>query len=272
MGLESSWRLRLPEFSDNRHMKVARLSPLRTSGTYPPPPPPPAPHTLVLISVRGWVDLRAIMRPEGLGQWKTSKLPSGIEHAALRLVVQRLNQMCYRVPQYNVDDGCTGLHKEYQRNNAMVLTTENGSTRRKICPSATLTTTNPTWTGLGFWHPTSAVVFSVSGQRTVDDFPEHRNVHSRSTEDVKFLHSLSHQEVIINNSAPRVGFLMYCTIFVSLFITNTLICCLCTTLQMLEHIYNDNRSGPSTIGHHQVFIYTGLDHLKGKILSFYSLS
>jgi hypothetical protein len=203
------------------------------------------------------------MRPEGLGQWKISKPPSGIEHAALRLVAQRLNQMCYRVPQYNVDYGCTGLHKEYQRNNAIVLTMENGSTRRKICPSATLTTTNPTWTGLGFWHPTSAVgsrpgpttflctetencgraEFSVSGQRTVDDFPEHRNVHSRSTQDVKFLHSLSHQEVI-NNSDPLVGFLMYCTIFVSLFITNTLICSLSTALQMLKHIYDDNRLRP----------------------------
>ena len=31
----------------------------------------------------------------------------------------------------------------------MILRDENRSTRRKICPSATLSTTNPTWTGLG---------------------------------------------------------------------------------------------------------------------------
>jgi hypothetical protein len=48
------------EFLDNRHMKVVRLSALRTDRFYPQE------GFLVLISVIGLVDARSTMRPEEL--------------------------------------------------------------------------------------------------------------------------------------------------------------------------------------------------------------
>ena len=78
-------------------MKVARLSAVHAPASF-------TPHEIsfVLFSFGGWVEPRAVVRPEGLRQWKIPMTPSGIEPATFQLVAQWSCYCCVIICRKNV--------------------------------------------------------------------------------------------------------------------------------------------------------------------------
>ena len=81
-----------PTFQDNRHMKVVRLSALRTGHLYPP-----RKYYWYSFLLEAEPTPVATVRPEGLCQWKIPMTLWGIEPETFRLVAQCLNQLRHRV-------------------------------------------------------------------------------------------------------------------------------------------------------------------------------
>ena len=92
-GPENSRKLRFPYF-----MTTAQDGGKIVSVTHRPPLPQKI--YLVLISARGWVDPRAIVRPKRLCHWKIPMTPSGIEPATCRFVAYCRNHYVTARPHY----------------------------------------------------------------------------------------------------------------------------------------------------------------------------
>jgi hypothetical protein len=93
ISLDNPWGFQeeeAPKFQDNRYMTVAWLSALHIGRLYPQK------IFLVLTSIRGLVEPRAVVRREGFCQLQTPKTPLEIEPAKFRLV-QQLTKLKFHI-------------------------------------------------------------------------------------------------------------------------------------------------------------------------------
>ena len=90
---KKAWRG--PEGSKGWDSQISRQSALEGDKVVSPRNRPPLPQEifLVLIYIRGSVNLKPTVRPEGLCQWKIPMTPSGFEPATFLLVAQCLNRL-----------------------------------------------------------------------------------------------------------------------------------------------------------------------------------
>jgi hypothetical protein len=136
-------------------MKVARLLALRTGRLYPQE------IFLVLISVRAWVDPRAIVLSEGLCQWKIPVTPSGIEHATFRFVPQCLNHYATARPTIESKNWIKQLHTLPSLHFSRCLTAEYSETTAHFTATSILTTKS-TYHSLSVQRLSELTVLSVS--------------------------------------------------------------------------------------------------------------
>jgi hypothetical protein len=101
---EGSRRLRLPDFKTISTWSWQGCQRIRQ-------PPLPLKIFLVLISVRNWVDPRAVVWPEGLCQWKIPVKPSGMNCSVAKSVSHVLND--YR--KQNQFPLCYDLQVQYKQ-------------------------------------------------------------------------------------------------------------------------------------------------------------